>query len=72
MEEYIEELKRWPWLDNWHAAHMNGVWEQVVAYRALLEESADVGSNRALWQASLSSRPKSRKLFVGAVEFYDI
>ncbi|KAF2165646.1 hypothetical protein M409DRAFT_23936 [Zasmidium cellare ATCC 36951] len=69
LHEFLIEMKRWPWLKNWHAVHFPLVWEQIEEYRAA---TVDHEPSSALWQTHRISKPKPRKLFVGAVEFYDI
>lgn len=67
---YISEMRKWPWLENWHGIQIPLVWQQLEQYRAV--DACDPGTASICWQSNCAPRSRPRKLFVGAVEFYDI
>lgn len=63
-DDFAGELRRWPWLEDWHPVHTQIVWS------ALLETVEELSLQWPSSQPATLTRSQER-LFLGGVEFWD-
>lgn len=69
---FLEALEQWPWLDSWHRARYDKIWDEMVAWQSCEPSGGDDDHQASGIPAIESLRGNtSCRLFLGVMEFYN-
>ena len=69
--DFEAELKRWPWLENWHPRRVELVWAAASRMLVRAKQVTEVSAPAAkLLEASQDAGENCKRWFLGGLEFY--